>query len=578
MFCPNCGRELDEAAKVCPACGALTEPAEQPAPAWEAAAPEAPEPVEAFEPVEAAEAVEAIEPVEAAETAEPEAPAEAPAPLEAPAAFEAPIPASPAFSAGEPVAVEAKKPSAKKGLLIGLGCVLLAALIGFGVWFLTRRSEPDLAQAAQNSLAELKAYTEDLPKLHAVLTSLEKLQDAQGLHLELNVAQDSIADGQKSPANSVAVKADLIAEALRLSGVAEIGELELDFTLFVDPDRLQLAVPAVLGEGEALSLPCKDFVKQFNASALAKLLGLSLPDELDGTLASLQNARDLETSLEQLFGQDWIQLRDSFRSEKYEGTPHFEGKGVTYTLLWDRDALKRIYEKVGNEPGSMVQFEGPEDLRDLIASVYMSFLGQMNEQTRDLQLYVEGGKLVGLYLEVLTQEEHTGWAELRLQGEGNLWERLSARAVTELSSYTLTERAEITLSKEDGQLRLDFTSRSEQSDSEEFTEEEGPYSLIYSEADGSIRLEREGKPLEDAPGIFILPAEGGFLVKAVIEEDQGYGYGGETRVELSLSDRVGPVEPLSQTPTELLKLSEQELMELIQRIYANIAPLISGED
>ena len=86
---------------------------------------------------------------------------------------------------GEPQPLEARKRSPKKGLLIGLGCAALAALIGGGIWFLTRGGNPaqKLLQAAKNSAEELKAYTEDLPNLHSILENVEKLSGAEAMHM-----------------------------------------------------------------------------------------------------------------------------------------------------------------------------------------------------------------------------------------------------------------------------------------------------------------------------------------------------------------------------------------------------------
>lgn len=571
MNCPNCGRELDEGMKFCPECGS----------ALASRVPEPVEPPEENEAVEmaeaAAEAVEAAaEPVEAAAEAD-DGSFVRPAPIESPAAW-APVSAAPA-AAEEPETLRAAKGSGKKGLLIGLGCLLLAVVVGLGVWFLTRTREPALEQAAQNSLAELRAYAEDLPNLNAVLTNLEKLTKAQGLHTELSFTQEQLADGEKLGEMKAVSNGDLSRSAVRFSGRLAYDDQELEFSAYADAEQLQLAAPKFLGEQETVSLPLKDLTKQWNESALSELLGVTMPQEVEelfSGLEKLKNAEDAEAALERLYGQDWTQLRDSFRSEKYEGTPHFEGKGVTYTLKWDREALKRIYEKVGDEPLEQVEIESIRDLSkmsELSANVYMSLLGRLNEEIEDPQLYVEGGRLIGLYLAGRTPEEKESWAELRLAGAGNVWERvLFSVNDQKADGSSVLKTTEISLKKEDGQLLLEVETL-ERDSADPYQYEGKPFGLRYSDADGAVTISAWGEPAEELPKLFLLPDGDGVRIKAETEEDYGYGYSAAIRVELLLREQNAVVEPLSQTPRELLKLSEAELMELLRRVEENLRSL-----
>lgn len=569
MNCPNCGRELDEGMKFCPECGIGL------AAAFQAAPVETPEGNEAAEMAEAAaESVEAA----AEETV---GNFVRPAPIESPAAL-APVIDEPA-AAEKPETLRADKRSGKKGLLIGLGCLVLAAVVGLGVWLLTRSREPALEQAAQNSLTELRAYVEDLPNLNAIVTNVEKLGKGQGLHTELSFTQEQLADGEKLGEMKAVSNGDLSRSAVRFSGRLAYDDQELEFSAYADAEQLQLAAPKFLGEQETVSLPLKDLTKQWNESALSRLLGVTMPQEVEelfSGLEKLKNAEDAEAALERLYGQDWTQLRDSFRSEKYEGTPHFEGKGVTYTLKWDREALKRIYEKVGDEPMESVEIESIQDLgklSELSANLYMSLLGRLSEEIEDPQLYVEGGRLIGLYLEGRAPEEKESWAELRLAGEGNIWERVLFRVNDQKSEgSSVRKTTEIRLKKEDGCLLLEVEEL-EQDSSDPYQYEGKPFSLRYSDADGALTISEWGEPAEELPKLFLLPDGDGVRIKAETEEKFGYGYSAVIRADLQLHELNAAVEPLSRTPTELLKLSEEEAMELLQRINEQVTSFMTGE-
>ena len=485
-----------------------------------------------------------------------------------------------ALSSGEqaaPVALEARKRSGRNGLLVGLGCLLLAALIGLGVWFLTRRnSENALLQAAERSLGELKAYVEDLPNLNKILTNVEQLQQTKSLHSELKIAQDSLYDGREEPGMHLQLSADYVEGCSGFTGrfgASDDAADSLEFFAYGDRDQLQLSIPALTGEKEVFALPMKDLPKQWNASALSELLQLTMPEE---AAREEDEVQDLDASMERLFGQDWVQLRDSVKAVKYEAEPHFAGSGTTYTLDYDRDALRRICEKAGDseelDSESIPSMMG--QLRELPAKMLTSLLCDLYGKLKDMQFYVEDGKLIGMYLEINGEEGEEQRAELRLEGQGNIWERLTVKSSVRDEDHTESKTVELALKKEDDQLRLDVNTQ-EQDTRDEYQHESFLFRLVYNDADGTVAVYSDGEPVEDAPKLRLQAVEGGFRLLMERSEDWGEGYGDSMHMELIVNNQAASVAPLSQTPTELLKLSKEELQALMQRIVPNLQKLFN---
>lgn len=484
-------------------------------------------------------------------------------------------------SAGVPVT--AKKRSPAKGILIGVGCLALAALIGGGIWFLSRcRHQNKVLRAAENTLAELKDYTMALPNLNQIVSNVEALSDSDTIHSEeqLTVQQDvSYGEGMDfSYGYTFQLRTDLDRNTgtVLQDGALVSDEMRFPFTIYLDDQQLQAASDAVLEEGEVLSLPLKDLPKQWNASPLAEITDLTLPEDLD--LSNLTQF-DLKTAMEDFYGEDWSTLCRSFDAVPYEGTSPFEGSGTTYTLTWDGEALRRISEKSGGlDALEALDLDDLDDLaglnlNELAAKLVGAVLGEAAEAMEAPLFYVEDDLLLALRLTEKAESGEPMEITIRLLGEDNPWEHLTVHVHEDYSSYTTDDYADVTMKQETGRLRIELSTRHEDSDGVEYCYEEGPYAIVYNDADGRITIEDEtGQIPEDMPAIYLLPEEGGcrFSMKQATSSDFG-----DTALELSFSvtDRIGSIAPLSANPTELLKLSEEELEDLAERIEEKLSQI-----
>ncbi len=561
MFCTNCGNQIPDEALFCPHCGTKCgSPAEEvlraepiqpdvqpvvhpdPQPAWQQAAPD-------------------------------QQSWQTPKPMEQPAPEQQ--------SWGEPQPVEVRKRSPKKGILIGVGCAALAALIGGGIWFLSRGGDPakKLKQAAENSLKDLKAYTESLPNLHTIVEDVEKLSGAEAMHMGFESTNTlHFGSGEQEQTIEMGVKlngdADKGKKQAMVTGTYSAQGTEIPFSIYLDETQLQAASSALLEEGEAVSVPLQDLPKQWNASALAKLTEFQLPEDLD--LSNLKEA-DLEAGLKNAYGEDWTTFAQSVEVIRYEGTPHFSDKGTTYSLSWDHDALKRMADKTGEvDMDKLIDIQDFEDLQkldlsDVGAKAVIYLLGQIDEHVKDLQFFVANDKLVGVYMST-DDEDGSEELELRLSGEKNPWEHLRCSYTKNEQDNRTVEAVDVTLQNANGQLRLEVNTSHEDSDGEEYNWEDGPYTLIYNDADGRIRYEEDGEDLTGNVDLRLVPAEGGFRFSF----ETGYesdSYSMKNLMAFSVSSKLGSIAPLSAQPIDLLKLSEQELQALILRIQEKLQAL-----
>ena len=585
MFCPQCGNQLREGELFCSNCGTRLNAAapnpqqtyQQPAPqqAWQQ-----PNPQQTYQQTDAQQAWQQPDPQQAWQQTDAQQAWQQPNPQQTWQQTDAQQAYQPQ-SFAQPVA--AKKRSKGKGVLIGVGCVALAALVGGGIWFLTRSGAPKnkLLKAAAKSLEELKAYTADLPNLHSIAENADAISAEKALHMDVRYGSGyTYGEGEYASSSGGEIRISLDVDGVKRSSLLTgsyrqeyDGEVrEIPAAIYLDQEQLQLGSSALLEEGEAISIPIKDLAKEWNASALAKLADFQLPEDLDLTA---DPDRDLEKTLLETYGEDWTKLKESFDTVPYEGTPHFGDEGVTYTLTWDRDALKRMRDKTDLDLEDMFDIRDLDDLTrldldGLSAQLFVAVLGELNEQITQQQFYVEDGVLTGIWLQT---DENDAETEIRLCGENNPWEHIVSKSFTRYENYTVNETVDVSMKKADGQLRLSVTSKREDSEDESYSYEEGPITLIYNDADGRISVtDEDGEPMEDAPELYLTPAEQGFTLSAKAVEEGG-SWTDHTEMSFTVSGKLGPIAPISTSATKLLQLSEQELKELAERIQNKLNAL-----
>lgn len=521
MYCTKCGAKLADDAVFCTNCGAPCEAAPAPNPV--------PQPIEAAQPV---------------------AP-EAPVYSEAPVFSQAPVAAEP------PIA--AKKPSGGRGILLGLGCLLLAAVVAFGAWFLLRKNSADarLLQAAKNSASELGDYLKELPNLRTVMENLEAIDPDQALHADVDYTVSMQADlgGMDYATAKIAVAFDLDGAAKKGLGSAlykveyaygsDAQTMEIPLSVYADESELRCASSFALEEDEYLTLPLKDLPAQWNASAFSKLSGITLPDDLELGLNTQAGEADLEQMLRDRYGDDWEKFAKSVEVRKYDGASPFGTAGTTYALVWDRELLEK-----------------------------MADLEEVSEALSDYPLfYVENDKLTGLQI---SNEDEGATVTLRLLGKQNLWEHLTV--TTERSedsdSYYRTETVDVTMGRGADTLRIDAVHKYVNVNGGE--DQDDPMSILYNDADGSIRFLEDGEAQEDMFTVTLTPVDSGAHLHILSPMDESFYEDASTEISLTVSGKIAPITAPGGTAIELLKLSEDELEALFTRIGEKVEPLFGA--
>ena len=564
MFCPNCGSQVADQAKFCPNCGSVlaASPAPQAAPVQE--------PVPAPQPV--------WKPDPEAYRQQPQQPQQ-PQQQDYQQAYQQPY--QQPYQPSAAVPVEAKKRSGKKGLLIGIGCLVLAALIGGGIWFLNRGGlgGNKLLRAAQNSFASFKSYTEPLPNLHQIAENAEALEGSKTMHVDYEMLYEmSYSYGGNSSYSyktgyDLHADADRDAKVLAADGNINANGTEIPIRLYLSEDQLQAGSDLLLDKNEVLSLPLKDLAKEWNASALSEMTEVKLPEDLN--LQELMD-NDFEAALTEIYGEDWTTFRNSVQTSEYEGESPFEGKGKTYTLTWDREALKRMTAKTPEIDELFdLDIDGPEDLgkidfSELRANAVVAILGEVDKALKQEPLfYVENDLLVGLRAVIEPEDSEPTEVTVRLVGEKNPWEHITVKVRTGSEDNYEDEIVDVKLTIANGKLRIDFTHREEDSDG--YVSDDDTSSIVYNDADGRITLEENGEAVEYSSDMFLVPTDGGFRFttkSGYAEEDGSYSYSSETAY--AVSNKIGKLAPLSDAPTNILKLTEEELQDLVERIEEKI--------
>lgn len=526
MYCTKCGAKLADDAVFCTNCGAPCEAAPAPNPI--------PQPIEAAQPV---------------------AP-EAPVYSEAPVFSQAPVAAEP------PIA--AKKPSGGRGILLGLGCLLLAAVVAFGAWFLLRKNsaEARLLQAAKNSVSELDGYLKELPNLRTVMENLEAIDPEKALHADVDYTVSTQADlggTAYETTAKIAVAFDLDGAAKKVLGSAlykveyaygsDAQTMEIPLSVYADESELRCASSFALEEDEYLTLPLKDLPAQWNASAFSKLSGITLPDDLELELNTQAGEADLEQMLRDRYGDDWEKFAKSVEVRKYDGASPFGTAGTTYALVWDRELLEK-----------------------------MADLEEVSEALSDYPLfYVENDKLTGLQI---SNEDEGATVTLRLLGTQNLWEHLTVttQRSEDSDSYYRTETVDVTMGQNAGILRIDAAHKYVNVNGGE--EQDDPTSILYNDADGSIRFLEDGEAQEDMFTVTLTPVDSGAHLRIESPTDEEVYTDGispeNTTINLIVSGKIAPITAPGSKAIELLKLSEDELEALFTRIGEKVEPLFGA--
>ena len=543
MYCTKCGAKLADDAVFCTNCGAPCEAAPAPNPV--------PQPVEAAQPVYS----------------------------EAPVFSQAPVAAEP------PIA--AKKPSGGRGILLGLGCLLLAAVVAFGAWFLLRKNsaEARLLQAAKNSASELGDYLKELPNLRTVMENLEAIDPDQALHADVDYTVSMQADlggTVYETTAKIAVAFDLDGAAKKVLGSAlykveyaygsDAQTMEIPLSVYADESELRCASSFALEEDEYLTLPLKDLPAQWNASAFSKLTGITLPDDLELGLNTQAGEADLEQMLRDRYGDDWEKFAKSVEVRKYDGASPFGTAGTTYALVWDRELL----EKMADEAETIDDSPSLSSLKsgDLSAERVVSMLEEVSEALSDYPLfYVENDKLTGLQI---SNEDEGATVTLRLLGTQNLWEHLTVttQRSEDSDSYYRTETVDVTMGQNAGILRIDAAHKYVNVNGGE--DQDDPMSILYNDADGSIRFLEDGEAQEDMPVITLTPADSGARLHILSPMDESFYEDASTEISLTVSGKIAPITAPGGTAIELLKLSEDELEALFTRIGEKVEPLFGA--
>ena len=582
MFCPNCGSQVADQAKFCPNCGSVlaAAPAAQAAPVQEPAP--APQPVWKPDPEAYRQQYQQPQQQDYQQAwQQPQQQAyQQPQQQDYQQAYQQ-QPSQQPYQQSAAVPVEAKKRSGKKGILIGLGCLVLAALIGGGIWFLNRGGlgGNKLLRAARNSFASFQSYTESLPNLHQIAENVEAMEGSKTMHVDYQTQYQMSFDYGGGASYSYKSGYDLHADADRdakvfaANGTIDANGTEIPIQLYLDEEQFQASSSMLLDENEVLSLPLKDLAKQWNASALSELTEVKLPEDLN--LEDLMD-NDFEAALTEVYGEDWTTFRSSVQTAEYEGTSPFEGKGKTYTLTWDREALKRMTAKTPEIDELFdLDIDGPEDLSkidfsELRANAVVAVLGEIDKALKQEPLfYVENDLLVGLRAVIEPEDEDPTEITVRLVGEQNPWEHITVKVRTGSDEDFEDDIVDVKLTIANGKLRIDFTYHEEYSSG--YVSDESTASLVYNDADGRITIEQDGAEIgDDMPEICLVPVDGGFRFSMKTDYSEGDSYSYVTETAYAVSNKIGSIAPLSDAPTNILKLTEEELQDLVERIQEKI--------
>lgn len=549
MFCPNCGTQISEQNLFCPSCGAKNPVAGTAQPTYRPESqPYAPSAQSYGEP--------------------------------------APQPYADPMTPAQPTQIKSKK-SMKKPLILGIGGVLLAALIGFGIWFLVRINRPDakLYKAAQKSSEELGDLCHQLPNLGLVWDNLDAMSGQDAFHIGFAIQErmSMSFSNEDVPRYSEGVQfqgsVDYDKNAKQFGGsVTILGDNgdNVSARLYLDQTQVQLGSDKLLGEGEVVSVPLKDLGQQWNNSTLSRLSGVTLPEDLSVDLFS---ETDYEQALVNAFGDSWTRFEDSVEVTKFQGDPYFGTAGDTYTVTWDSAALQQMVPMAQQKLDQLedITFEAlmGSEAENITAYAIVTVLGQVDEHVDNIQAYVNSdGCLAGLYFHVVNDCA----LAIHLDGAENIWQHITVNYIPDANGdwQNEPETLEITTQIANGKMRITAAMQGDY--------DEGG-AIEYNDADGTIRIISEDEDYdeeEETYTVAIRPNGNGvsFVVEYSMDytdswydDDSSMTYSNSAHLEFVLAPLSGSIQALSANPRNLLSMTEQELEEFAMQCESNFESL-----
>lgn len=490
-------------------------------------------------------------------------------------------------SESELYVIPVKRPKKHRGVLIGLGCLLLVLLAAGGWWLLNSRSRnplKELKQAVDKSMDSYLDFVKELPNLHESQKNLLDFEKSDSKHIALNVALEGVSE---LPDMSLQIGMDLDgkAKAALLHGQYVSGQLTVPVDLYLDPEQIQLGSDALLQTGEVLGITTKDFGKKWNSSVFSSMAkSAELPD--DFSLAFLMEGLS-EQAMLNTFGEDWTAFVDSVSYRKAtadDGKDFFTVQGDSYVLVWDQDLLNKIGQKAES---IMRGWTGVPDMGRVFPTLAVAALHAASDELDSIKFRVaNNGALVGFSVQEKNERDEKGVVLVELLGETNPWSRC-AITLSQWNASTqeikVLSAQEYTMTVADGKLRTKSSMKDEHGNEMTLME------IVYNDADGSYTYTLSDDFDEELTSTFtgssvsdmmnaildgidvrMLPTkDGGTKLEESFNLDgissPMLSLQGKLKLSLELNTKTEPVKPLSDQPTQLLEMDQAGLTALVMR-------------
>ena len=456
--------------------------------------------------------------------------------------------------------MQTRKKKSKKPLFITIGALVAVAALVVGAWLLFFRGNSfdgplgPMLEAADKSLAALEDYTDELPNLNKIVENLRAFENSETARVSFTMDSDSSWRGQSTINFGLKMDRDAGRYQFDLDvnvPNGEYGTSKLPVSVYVDGENLLLASEPLLGD-EVLSLPLKDFGKEWNKSPLAAITGVKLPETL--SIPEL-TSDSVPKMLEKTFGDDWEEFEESVEMTEDKNDKRFSDLGTAYVVSYDEDLLEDLAKTAEKNLETLSDIEEPSDLEkidfeEVIASAIVMGIREAAGQIEELTYCTNDDNcMVGLYMKT-----EDGDFELRLEGEENPWEEIVFNADG--------EKGRITTKISNGELTI--TGMDPDYPDEAAT-------ITYRDSDGSITLSHGGEVVNDAD-VKLVPTDDGFRVSSKSNWGDG-DYYSNTSDSIEFSTDVGSISAPAGKVTNLLSLSVPELQALAQRISQNASGL-----